>query len=168
MCSSPLSFLYQPLSLAVSPSVAVSLLKTSPSPSPPSFLRETFICFLNEYALKVKRFLKVLSLFLSLSLWLRTEYVKLRYVDVFSAWLSLKPEWKRGFAFLEEGCKTHPSQRLTISNSSLFTLNIFLLKWAFSRRGAKCEVIVNPQLGALFNEESLFSSSHSDVFWKGF
>lgn len=164
MCSSPLSFLYQSLSLAVSPSVAVSLLKTSPSPSPPSFLRETFICFLNEYALKVK----VLSLFLSLSLWLKTEYVKLRYVDVFLAWLSLKPEWKRGFAFLEEGCKTHPSQRLTISNSSLFTLNIFLLKWAFSRQGAKCEVLVNHQLGAVFNEEALFSSSHSAVFWKGF
>lgn len=115
-----------------------------------------------------KRFLKVLSLFLSLSLWLKTEYVKLQYVDVFSAWLSLKPEWKRGFAFLDEGCETHPSQRLTISNSSLFTLKIFLLKWALSRQGAKCEVLVNPQLGALFNEESLFSSSHSAVFWKGF
>ncbi len=77
-----------------------------------------------------KRFLKVLSLFFSLSLSLKTENVKLQYLDVFSAWL--KPEWKRGFAFLDEGCKTHPSQRLTISNSSLFTfLTFFFLSGRF-------------------------------------
>ncbi len=116
-----------------------------------------------------KRFLKVLSLFLSLSLWLKTEYVKLQYVDVFSAWLSLKPEWKRGFAFLDEGCKTHPSQRLTMSNSSLFTfLTFFFLSGRFRDEvpSVKCLLTLSwvPYL-----MRSLFSPPLTVLFfWKGF